>query len=58
MHSMGMPDFVVDIIMEQYDAFRDGRLESAEPRTPYTTTPTTLAEFTRSTLMPAVHAVS
>jgi uncharacterized protein YbjT (DUF2867 family) len=58
MKGMGMPDFVVDIIMEQYDAFRDGRLESAEPRTPYTTTPTTLAEFTRTTLMPAVRAAS
>jgi uncharacterized protein YbjT (DUF2867 family) len=58
MKGMGMPDFVVEIIMEQYDAFRDGRLESAEPRTPDTTTPTTLAEFTRTTLMPAIRAAS
>src|SRR5260370_3679748 len=29
MKGIGMPDFVVDIIMEQYDAFRDGRLQSA-----------------------------
>jgi uncharacterized protein YbjT (DUF2867 family) len=58
MKGMGMPDFVVELIMEQYDAFRDGRLESAEPRTPDTTTPTTLAEFTRSTLIPAIRAAS
>jgi uncharacterized protein YbjT (DUF2867 family) len=58
MKGMGMPDFVVEIIMEQYDAFRDGRLESAEPRTPDTTTPTTLAEFTRTTLMPAIRVAS
>jgi NAD(P)H dehydrogenase (quinone) len=54
MKGMGMPDFVVEIIMEQYDAFRDGRLESAAPRTPETTTSTTLAEFTRTTLMLAI----
>lgn len=58
MKAMGMPDFVVELIMEQYDAFRDGRLESAEPRTPDTTTPTTLAEFTRITLMPAIRVAS
>jgi uncharacterized protein YbjT (DUF2867 family) len=58
MKGMGMPDFVVEIVMEQYDAFRDGRLESAEPRTPDTTTPTTLAEFTRTTLMPAIRVAS
>jgi uncharacterized protein YbjT (DUF2867 family) len=58
MKGMGMPDFVVELIMEQYDAFRDGRLESAEPRTPDTTTPTTLAEFTRTTLIPAIRAAS
>jgi uncharacterized protein YbjT (DUF2867 family) len=58
MKGMGMPDFVVDLIMEQYVAFRDGRLESAEPRTPDTTTPTTLAEFARTTLIPAIRAAS
>ena len=55
---MGMPDFVVDLIIEQYVAFRDGRLDPAEPRTPDTTTPTTLAEFVRTTLLPAIHNVS
>jgi uncharacterized protein YbjT (DUF2867 family) len=56
MTGMGMPDFVVEFILEQYVAFRDGRLDPAEPRTPDTTTPTTLAEFTRTKLVPAVHA--
>jgi hypothetical protein len=55
---MGMPDFVVDLIIEQYVAFREGRLDPAEPRTPDTTTPTTLAEFARTTLVPAIHNVS
>jgi uncharacterized protein YbjT (DUF2867 family) len=55
---MGMPDFVVDLIIEQYVAFRDGRLDAAEPRTPDTTTPTTLAEFARTSLVPAIHNVS
>jgi len=53
---MGMPDFLVENILEQYAAFRDGRLEPAEPRTPDTTTPTTLAEFARTTLVPAIRA--
>jgi uncharacterized protein YbjT (DUF2867 family) len=53
---MGMPDFVVNLIVEQYVAFRDGRLNPAEPRTPDTTTPTTLAEFARTILVPAVSA--
>jgi uncharacterized protein YbjT (DUF2867 family) len=56
MEGMGMPDFVVEIVLEQYGAFRDGRLDSAEPRTPDTTTPTTLAEFARTTLVPAIRA--
>jgi uncharacterized protein YbjT (DUF2867 family) len=54
--SMGMPDFVVELILEQYVAFRDVRLDPAEPRTPDTTTPTTLAEFARTRLAPAVLA--
>ncbi len=54
MKGMGMPDFVVEIILEQYGAFREGRLDPAEPRTPDTTTPTTLAEFSRDVLVPAI----
>jgi hypothetical protein len=56
MKGMGMPDFVVEIIIEQYGAFREGRLDPAEPRTPDTTAPTTLAELARTTLVPAIRA--
>jgi len=48
---MGMPDCIVEIILEMYVAFREGRLDQAEPRTPDTTTPTSLAEFARTTLV-------
>lgn len=58
MGAMGMPDFLIEIILEMYGAFRDGRLDPAEPRTPETTTLTTLAEFARTTLVPAVHNAS
>ena len=58
MKDMGMPDFVAEIIIEQYVAFREGRLNPAEPRTPDSTTPTTLAEFARTTLVPAIRAKS
>ena len=58
MKSMGMPDFLVDIILEMYGAYRDGRMDPAEPRTPETTTPTTLTEFSRTTLVPAINKVS
>ena len=57
MSSMGMPDFLVDIILEMYGAYRDGRMDPAEPRTPDTTTPTTLAEFARTRLIPAINAL-
>ena len=57
MSSMGMPDFLVEIVLEMYGAYRDGRMDPAEPRTPETTTPTTLAEFARTKLVPAIEAV-
>jgi uncharacterized protein YbjT (DUF2867 family) len=58
MKGMGMPDFVVELLIEQYGAFRDGRLDPAERRTPDTTTSTTLAEFARTTLVPAIRGVA
>jgi uncharacterized protein YbjT (DUF2867 family) len=58
MRGMGMPDFVVEIVIEMYVAYIEGRFDAAEPRTPDTTTPTTLAEFARTTLVPAIHNVS
>jgi uncharacterized protein YbjT (DUF2867 family) len=54
MKGIGMPDFVVELLIEQYAAFHDGRLGPAELRTPDTTTPTTFAEFVRTTLVPAI----
>lgn len=56
MSAMGMPAFVIDMVLEMYGAFRDGRLDAAEPRTPETTTPTSLALFARTKLVPAVQA--
>ena len=56
MKGMGMPDFLVEIVLEMYGAYRDGRMDPAEPRTPDTTTPTTLAEFARTTLVPTIKA--
>jgi len=50
--AMGTPDFVVDLYVELYQAMSDGQLDSAEPRTAETTTPTTLAQFTREVIKP------
>jgi uncharacterized protein YbjT (DUF2867 family) len=50
--AMGTPDFVVDMYLELYQAMSDGRLDSAEPRTAETTTPTSLAQFTREVIKP------
>jgi len=50
----GMPAHVAALVAELYQGVRDGLVVRAEPRTPDTTTPTTLAEFTREVLVPAV----
>jgi hypothetical protein len=47
-----MPDFVVEIIIEQYVAFREGRLDSAEPRT----LDAHDARRVRDTLVPAIRS--
>lgn len=54
----GLPDFVVDLFVEMYGAIRDGRMTAAEPRSKETTTPTTLAQFARTALKPAVERAS
>lgn len=54
MLGFGMPDFAVNIIGEMYQAIVDGRMNSAEPRTPHTTTPTTMREFITTTIKPAL----
>jgi len=58
MLGMGMPGFLATIFAEMYQAIVDGRMDPAEPRTPESTTPTTLFEFAREVLAPAVQAAS
>jgi uncharacterized protein YbjT (DUF2867 family) len=50
----GMPPFLVDIYAEMYAAIPEGRMDAAEPRSKETTTPTSLAQFAREVLKPAV----
>ncbi len=50
----GMPPFLVDIYAEMYAAIPEGRMDAAEPRSKESTTPTTLAQFAREVLKPAV----
>lgn len=54
----GMPGFVVDLLGDMYTGLREGRMERAEPRTAETTTKTSLLEFSRQVLKPAVDAAS
>ncbi|MDY7227833.1 NmrA family NAD(P)-binding protein [Hyalangium rubrum] len=54
----GMPAFLVDIFAEMYAAIPSGRMDPAEPRSPETTTPTTLAQFAREVIKPAVARAS
>jgi uncharacterized protein YbjT (DUF2867 family) len=41
-------------LLEMYEAVDAGRLRLTQPRSPETTTPTTLAEFARDTILPLV----
>lgn len=52
--SMGATADVAAKYVEMYQAFDNGTLKVAEPRTPETTTPTTLAEFARQVIKPLV----
>ncbi len=54
----GTPGVTVDLLGELYAALRDGRLDPAEPRTPETTTNTSLLQFSREVLKPLVEAIS
>jgi hypothetical protein len=51
---MGATPDVAAKYVEMYQAFDNGTLKVAEPRTPETTTPTTLAEFARQVIKPLV----
>ncbi|HEU4534611.1 MAG TPA: NAD(P)H-binding protein [Polyangiaceae bacterium] len=56
MLAAGLPDFVAALYAEFFEAIRAGRMDAAEPRTHETTSPTTLREFARTTLLPALRA--
>lgn len=50
----GLPDFLVGLLAEMYQAVGEGRMDPAEPRSAQTTTPTTLAQWAQTVLVPAV----
>jgi len=54
----GLPEFAIDTFIEMFVAMRDGRMNAAEPRTAETTTPTSFAEFARTTLVPALNSAA
>jgi len=54
MKQAGLPAFAIDMFAEMYEGFGNGRMDVAEERTEQTTTPTTLAEFARGQLRPAL----
>lgn len=56
MVGFGMPEFAVNIVGEMYQAIVDGRMRCAEPRTPQTTTATTLREFITTVIKPALES--
>ncbi|MEZ4297795.1 MAG: NAD(P)H-binding protein [Polyangiaceae bacterium] len=56
MRDAGMPDFAVSMFGEMYRSILSGKMVSAEPRSPETTTPTTFAEFARDVVRPAILA--
>ena len=43
-----------DLMLEMYDAVETGRLQSIQPRSAETTTPTTLTEFVREVMLPMI----
>ena len=54
----GLPAYVADAYVEMYGAMGSGVFQQAEPRSPETTTPTTLRQFTIDTLKPAIEAAA
>ncbi|NTX01750.1 MULTISPECIES: NmrA family NAD(P)-binding protein [Myxococcus] len=54
MLGMGLPGFMVDLFVQMYEAIPEGRMDAAEPRSAETTTSTTLAQWAREVLKPAV----
>lgn len=58
MIAAGFPEFAADLFCEMYQAVIDGRMDSSEPRSQETTTPTDFATFAREVVRPAVEAAS
>lgn len=54
MTGMGLPGFMVDLFLQMYEAIPEGRMDAAEPRSAETTTTTTLGQWTREVLKPAL----
>jgi uncharacterized protein YbjT (DUF2867 family) len=54
MLGMGVGESIADLLIEMYGAIDSGVLEIKEPRTPETTTSTTLTAWTRDVLKPMV----
>jgi uncharacterized protein YbjT (DUF2867 family) len=48
----GVSENAADLMLEMYSAVETGRLRPSQPRSPETTTPTTLAEFARQVMLP------
>jgi uncharacterized protein YbjT (DUF2867 family) len=51
-----MSENAADLMLELYDAVDAGRLRITQPRSPETTTSTTLAEFARDVILPLITA--
>jgi len=50
----GLSDNSADLMMEMYQTIEDGTIHPLQPRSPETTTPTSLAEFAREVMLPLV----
>jgi uncharacterized protein YbjT (DUF2867 family) len=50
---MGMSANMADLLLEMADALNSGRMKALEPRSPATTTPTTLETFVAEVFLPA-----
>jgi uncharacterized protein YbjT (DUF2867 family) len=53
-HETGMSEDVAHLMLEMFHAIDTGRLQPLQPRTPQTTTQTTLFEFAHEVLMPLI----
>ncbi len=54
----GMSENLADMLLEMYAAVESGKVKTLQPRSPQTTTPTTLAEFARDTLVSQMAATA